>query len=181
MIDAEVLRLRKLRNVALRARTLARALESGSVDPGTFAESAVICWTIGRIASGTLRGHPYLRYQRGPSPLRAAADLAICSLSAWVARRQGRVCRVLAAELEHVGREVGDLRALTWLPDLSDALGRAQTRVRRLIAALEAGTRSESGAAAQPSPAGARADISGAALDAALNGPVASDWPYLAI
>ncbi len=32
MIDAEVLRLRKLRNVALRARALAKILDSDSVD-----------------------------------------------------------------------------------------------------------------------------------------------------
>jgi hypothetical protein len=177
MIDADVLRLRNLRNVALRARALAKALASGSDDPDAFAESAVICWTIGRIASGTLRAHPYLKYQRGPSPLRAAVDLSICLLIAWVARRRGRSCSVLAAQLHHVAREVTDLRALTWLPDLSDALGRAQLRVRRLIATFDASARSESGAATQPIPAGARADISGAPLD----GPVASDWPYLAI
>jgi len=177
MIDADVLRLRNLRNVVLRARVLARALESGSADPGAFAESAVICWTIGRIASGTLRAHPYLRYQRGPSPLRAAADLAICALAAWLARRQGRAYSVLAAELQEVAREVADLRALTWLPDLSDALGRAQLRLRRLIATLGADARSESGAAVQPNPAGGCADISRTALD----GPTASDWPYLAI
>jgi hypothetical protein len=46
MIDTEVVRLRKLRNAALRARALAKALESDSIAHCVFAKSALICWTI---------------------------------------------------------------------------------------------------------------------------------------
>ena len=74
MIDAEVSRLRKLRNVALRARALAKILDSDSQEQSVFARSAVICWTIARVASGRLRAHPYLSYQQGPSRMRDVAD-----------------------------------------------------------------------------------------------------------
>ena len=148
MVDAEVLRLRKLRNVALRARALAKALESNPVDPGVFAESSVICWTVARIASGTLRAHPYQSYQKGTHFLRAAADRTVASLAAWIARRQNRSYRIFAEELKCVAREVSDVRALTWLPDLSDALGRSQLQLRRLGMILDA--RSEIRDAARP-------------------------------
>src|ERR1700689_366856 len=83
MIDAEVLRLRKLRNVALRARALAKILDSDSAqERSIFARSAVTCWTIARVASGRLKAHPYPSYQRGPSPLRELADNAVASLVA---------------------------------------------------------------------------------------------------
>jgi hypothetical protein len=177
MIDAEVLRLRKMRHVALRARALAKALESNPIDSAAFAESAVICWTIARIASGTLRAHPYLSYQKGPNTLRAAADRAIASLAAWIARLQGRSYHVFSAELQCVAREVSDVRALTWLPDLSDALGRVQLRLRRLGVILDAASRSELGTAAKPTHAVSRAEITGATRD----GATVSDWPYLAI
>ena len=177
MIDAEVLRLRKLRDVALRARALAKALQSNPIDSAAFAEGAVICWTIARIASGTLRAHPYLSYQKGPSALGAASDQAIAALAAWIARLQGRSHRVFATELQCVAREVSDVRALTWLPDLSDALGRVQLRLRRLGATLDAAARSELGMAAKPTHAVGRAETP----DAATDGATASDWPYLAI
>ena len=68
MIDAEVLRLRRLRNVALRARALAKNLDYDSAEGQTvFTKSAVACWTIARIASGRLRAHPYLSYQQDPA------------------------------------------------------------------------------------------------------------------
>jgi len=177
MIDAEVLRLRKMRDVALRARALARALESNPIDSAAFAESAVICWTIARIASGTLRAHPYLSYQKGPSVLRAAADRAIAALAAWIARLQSRSHHVFATELQCVAREVSDVRALTWLPDLSDALGRMQLRLRRLGTILDAAARPELGTAAKPAHAAGRAAIN----DATTDGSTASNWPYLAI
>jgi len=75
MIDAEVLRLRDLRNMALRARALANSLDSGSLaDDSVLARSAVTCWTIARIATGRLRAHPYLSYQKEPGQLRGLAD-----------------------------------------------------------------------------------------------------------
>src|ERR1700685_3133588 len=102
MIDTEVVRLRKLRNAALRARALAKALESDSIDRGVFAKSAQICWTISRIATGRLRAHPYLSYQQGPSGIRQLTDRALASIVALTARRRNRRFSVYAPELQSV-------------------------------------------------------------------------------
>lgn len=178
MIDAEVVRLRKLRNVALRARALAKALESDSVDHGVFAESSIMCWTISRIATGHLRAHPYLSYQQGPSRTRELADRAIASIAAFTARRQNRRFTVYAPELQSVAREVADVRALTWSADLSDALGRAQLQLRGLAQRLDAGARHESGAVSMPRVnAIVRAEANGGALEDMGR----TTWPYLAI
>jgi len=69
------------------------------------------------------------------------------------------------------------VRALTWLPDLSDALGRVQLRLRRLGVILDAAARSELGTAAKPTHVVGHAEINGATRE----GATASDWPYLAI
>src|SRR5579862_4204037 len=101
MVDAEVLRLRKLRNAALRARAFAKNLDSGSAEGrSVFAKSALICWTIARVASGRLKAHPYLSYQRGPSWLREMVDGMLASLAAVNARRQNRCLSVYAQQLQ---------------------------------------------------------------------------------
>jgi hypothetical protein len=178
MNDAEVMRLRKLRNVALRVRALAKILDSDSQERSVFARSAVICWTLARVASGRLRAHPYLSYQRGPSPLRGVADGVIAALVALNARRRNRCSNVFAQRLQAVAREVDDVRALTWSPDLSDALGRMQIQMRRLANELNLGALSEPGSVMLPRAKIAPRAETGAALD-----EVAADnsWPYLAI
>lgn len=177
MIDAEVLRLRKLRNVALRARAFAKTLDSDSTQKqSVFARSAVVCWTIARIASGRLRAHPYLSYQQGPSQLRDLADGWMAAFVALNARRRNRRISVYAQQWQTVAREVDDVRALTWSPDLSDALGRMQIHMRRLANELDLGAIGETGAAALPrTPARVETSI---ALDEIA---VDDSWPYLAI
>jgi hypothetical protein len=179
MIDAEVLRLRKLRSVALRSRALAKILDSDSTEgQSVFARSAVICWTIARIASGRLRAHPYLSYQQGPSKLRDVADGVIASLTALYARRQNRILSVCAQQLRTVEREVNDVRALTWSQDLSDALGRMQIQMRRLAHEFDLGAVEESGAAVMPrTKALARA----AGVNSLEEISAETAWPYLAI
>jgi hypothetical protein len=179
MIDAEVLRLRKLRNVALRIRALARILDSDSVqEQSVFARSAVVCWTIARIASGRLRAHPYLSYQRGPSQLRDLADGVAASLVAFGARRRNRRSSVLAQQLQTVAREVDDARALTWSPDLSDALGRMQIQMRQLANELDLGALAEAGTAMMPRVKAVACAESSSPLDEIT---VDNGWPYLAI
>jgi hypothetical protein len=178
MIDAEVLRLRNLRSVALRARALAKLLDSDcSQEQSIFARSAAMCWTIARVASGRLRAHPYLSYQRGPSPLADLADSVIGSLVALTARRQNRRFSVYTQQLRNVAHEVDDARALTWSPDLSEALGRMQIRMRRLANELELSAVSEGASVSQRAKVVTRADT-GNSLD-----EIAADtsWPYLAI
>jgi hypothetical protein len=179
MIDAEVLRLRKLRNMALRVRALARILDSDSLqEQSAFAKSTVICWTIARIASGRLRAHPYLSYQQGPSQLRDVTDGVIASLSAFNARRQNRRFSVCAQQLQTVAREVDDVRALTWSPELSDALGRVQIQMRRLANELDLGALAETGTAMMPRlKAVACAENSNPLEEIAAD----NSWPYLAI
>jgi hypothetical protein len=178
MIDAEILRLRKLRNVALRSRALAKILDSDSTqERSVFARSAVICWTIARVASGRLRAHPYLSYQQGPSRLRDLADGLIASLLAMNARRQNRRLSIYAQQLQTVAREVDDVRALTWSPDLSDALGRMQIQMRRLANELDLGALGETGTAMLPRKAAACAETSNSLQEISAD----AGWPYLAI
>jgi hypothetical protein len=169
MIDADVMRLRQLRNAALRARALAQALNSDSAgDNALCAKSAVIFWNIARVATGRLRAHPYLSYQKGPGRGRELADSAIASITAFIARQRGRNLDALASQLRRVAREVDDARAVTRSPDLSDSLGRSQLQLRH-IARHFAGMR--------PRLETVRADAQGAALKAMDSG----NWPYLAI
>ena len=176
MNDAEVARLRELRNVALRVRALAKGLDQDpTVEDSVFTKSAVLCWNIARIASGRLRAHPYLRYQKGPSLLRGWSDRIAVSATALLARYQGRGLIVHAEEMQLLAREVDDARALTWSPDLSDALGRAQMRMRRLIGELHA-------AAPREHAIGNASRTEAQAGDKALDSiEVSGDWPYLAI
>jgi hypothetical protein len=179
MIDAEVLRLRNLRSMALRTRALAKFLDSDCTqEQSIFARSAVMCWTIARVASGHLRAHPYMSYQRGPTPLGDLADSIIGSFVALTARRRNRRFSVYAQQLRNVAREVDDARALTWSPDLSDALGRMQVRMQRLANELELSAVGEIGASvSQRAKLVTRVDT-GNSLD-----EIAADtsWPYLAI
>jgi hypothetical protein len=178
MIDAEVLRLRKLRNVALRARALAKVLDSDAAEGRSiFARSALTCWTIARIASGRLQAHPYLSYQRGPSRLSELADSLVASFVALNARRQNRCLSVYAQQLQIVARELNDVRSLTLTPDLSDVLGRMQTQMSRLAGELDRGTIVETGTTLAHAKAIAGAEANDA-LEEITAGP---GWPYLAI
>jgi hypothetical protein len=172
MIDAEVVRLRNLRNVALRARVLAQVLDSDrSADDSVFARSALMCWAIARIATGHLRAHPYLSYQKDPSPTRDLIDRAVVSVTGWLARHQERTSNVYAKQLQILARELDDTRALTWSPALSDALGRSQVTLRLLIKEIDAGARHATHEVEAPR-------LGHRALE---NAEIASNWPYLAI
>lgn len=177
MIDAEVLRLRRLRDIALRTRALANFLDSESAaDRSVFTRSAVTCWTVARIATGRLRAHPYLSYQRDPSRLQSAADRLFASMLALTARRGNRSLSVCGEQLQAVVREVDDVRALTWSPDLSDALGRMQIQIRRLANELQLGAGIAAGGLGSRDSAAARPEET--SLDELA---VETSWPYLAI
>jgi len=192
MIDAEVARLRRLRNTALRARAVAAALNSDSAGSSArdsaFSRSAANCWRIARVITGWLRAHPYLSYQREPSELRRFYNGASGSLLGTIARYRGRTHQVFAEELRRVARELDDARALTWSPDLSDSLGRSQLQMRRLMtevdelmmevdegAGNEDGLRDDRG-----SRPAVRLEIRTSA-DRSPAGEVPGNWPYLAI
>jgi hypothetical protein len=177
MIDTEVIRLRRLRDTVLRARAVARALES---HPGkfnsVFSRSAQDCWRIARVITGKLRAHPYLAYQRGPGELRTVYNHLSATVLAGIAQRRGRRWRRFAVELQRVSRELDDVRALTWSSELSDALGRSQMQIRRLVMEVEFAARQEGGSSYQT----ARRDIP-IRPDARGASGSAGPWPYLAI
>ena len=179
MNDPEVLRLRQLRNTALKARAIAAALRSAETCPpraATVSGSAAACWRIARVITGRLRAHPNLSYQQGPSQLRGACHRVSARLLATIASHRGRSLQTLSGELRRVVGELDDARALTWSADLSDTFGRSQAQIRRLIQELDAGARNEAGSvreAASRSEARAEARAGDA-------GGTAASWPYLA-
>jgi hypothetical protein len=178
MIDHEVIRLRRLRNTALRARAVAAALDS---DPArrnsVFSRSAVRSWQIARVITGWLRAHPYLNYRRGPSEMRGFYDRLSAGLLAGIARTRGRSLQIFSRELQRVARELDDARALTWSSDLSDTLGRSQIQIRTLIKELDADARNEAGS--RQETVARIVTRTGNVRDVA--GGVAVNWPYLAI
>jgi hypothetical protein len=174
MIDAEVMRLRRLRATALRARALAAVLKTSEPRrDSVLSRSAVICWQIARTITGRLRGHPDLSYQRGPSELRTLVDGIRANVLGSVTRDRKRSLAMLADEVQGVARELDDARALTWSAELSDDFGRAQIHVRRLISDL-GGSRQGTGLRAARAPARGRGAIPEGQSD------VAGNWPYLA-
>jgi hypothetical protein len=174
VIDAEVMRLRRLRDTALRARALAAVLKgSDRRRHSVFSRSAVSCWQIARTITGRLRGHPDLSYQRGPSELRTLIDGIRANVLGSAVRDRKRSLAMLADEVQGVARELDDARALTWSAELSDDFGRAQVQVRRLIAEI-GGSRRDAGLRSARAPARGRVAVTQNASDATGN------WPYLA-
>jgi hypothetical protein len=146
MIDSEVIRLRRLRNTALRARAIAAGMDDKPLrSSSVFSRSAQGCWRIARVATGRLRTHPHLGFQRGPSHLRALCDRVTARLLRAVARYRGQSQQIFATELQRVARELDDTRALTRCAELSDDLGRLQIQIRQLLKELDAAVRQEAG------------------------------------
>jgi hypothetical protein len=195
MIDAEVMRLRGLRRVALRARAMAHALDPGAEphQESIVAMAAVVCWRIAGVVTGRLRAHPYLSFQRDHGYWRSVADRLAASTMGHAARR--RPLNTVAAQLELVARELDDARALTWLPDLSDTLGRAQVQLRKVMRELAMQARCEASVpfaaarvvarVATPAVAPVMAPVMNVFGDAprqsANRSGTAPAWPYLAI
>jgi hypothetical protein len=175
MIDAEVIRLRRLRNTVLRARALAKVLDSQSGN-SLFSRGVLHCWRIARVLTGKLRSHPYLAYQRGPGDLRTIYNHVSAMLWGGVAIRGARQWRTFALELQRVARELDDVRALTWSSELSDTLGRFQIQIRLLLEEVNAAAHKEGGLSYQP----VRMAIPVMA-DARDDSSTAAQWLYLAI
>jgi hypothetical protein len=175
-MEDEVLRLRRLRATALRVRAFARALSmDASNDHAMFSRAACSCWRIARTATGRLRSHPHLSYQRDAGPIAALWYDATARMLARRGMSRGDLLGELQAHLRVISRELADARALTWSPDLSDSLGRSQIEVRRLVDAVER-------AALALAPVGVARNPQAAALSAAHRSPAdgPAQWPYLA-
>jgi hypothetical protein len=177
MTYAEVMRLRRLRGTALRTRALATVLDSDQEPRNSvFSRSAVSCWRVARVISGTLSAHPFLPYQRGPGEVRGAYDRVSANIVGGIARYKDRSFEVFSAELRRVARALDDARALTRSSDLSDWLGRSQVQLRRLIQEVETDERFES---ASQHEVARGVDGATAALESDA-GTVGGSWPYLA-
>jgi hypothetical protein len=142
-----------------------------------YARSAVISWTIGRIATGRLRAHPYLSYQKDRGEFAQLLDDATTAASAALAQRQKRGEGVFAGQLLSLAQQVADVRALTLSPDLSDSLGRVQIQLRRLTGELQRSLPVQQAAALRPQVQALSAATRGA-LDCIAE---ETSWPYLAI
>jgi hypothetical protein len=176
MSDSEVMRLRRLRNTALKARAIANVFDSDTArTDSVYSRSAQTCWRIARMVTGTLRAHPYISFQRGPSELRAAFHGCAALIAGVVARYRGRSLHTYLQQLQRVARELDDARALTRSTDLSDTLGRSQAEIHGLIRELKVGARGEAGYRESVPRIDARAAVQG---DAAS---VAGNWPYLGL
>lgn len=174
--EVEVLRLRRLRATALRVRAFARALSAdASTDHAMFSRTACSCWRIARTATGRLRSHPHLRYQRDAGPFAILWYDAIARLLAGKGSRRGDMLGELQTNLRVISRELADARSLTWSPELSDSLGRSQVEVRRLLDTVER-------AALAQAPVGVARKPQATALSAATRSAAAdppAQWPYL--
>jgi hypothetical protein len=133
IMNNEVTRLRRLRKTALKLRALALALSAGKRDGSSYERASLLSWRVARIATGRLRSHPYLSYQRDPGYFESGADRFNSYLQAVVATMRGQGMRIFLQEITAAARELDDTRALTLSADLSDALGRAQQNMRALI------------------------------------------------
>jgi hypothetical protein len=148
-MNNEVIRLRRLRQSALKVRALATVLDAGKSAGGIYERGALLNWRIARIATGRLRAHPYQSYQRDPGFFESGADRLGAILVGTMAGLRGHGVETFLRELRAAARELDDTRALTLSADLSDALGRAQASMRALIedvqneALLESGVDSD--------------------------------------
>ncbi|HEX3846981.1 MAG TPA: hypothetical protein VHV81_06335 [Steroidobacteraceae bacterium] len=179
MIDAEVMRLRNLRSAALDARALAAMLDTQKgLRQTVFTRAAGCCWQIARIATGTLRAHPYPPYQRDAGGTQAAMTALSAELSGRIARQRGIGLQELARALDLVTRRLADARSLTWQQELSGTLGRLQSRLAMIVAEVASGARgaAETQGRAIPQFLRARESAGGANRERSIE----ANWPYLA-
>ena len=176
MFDADVHRLRRLRNTALRARAIARALNADRPHADSaFARGAGICWRIARLSTDSLRTHTYRSYQSGPGSLRLLSDRLIATSLGRLVRHRGRSLRIHFGQLRQVAHQLDDARALTRSRELSESLDRSQVQIHDLMDELRTAIRMAAGSRAVASP---RKDVTVGAHSAAAGAKAV--WPYMA-
>ena len=177
MIDSEVMRLRRLRTTALQVRALAAVLDTPpGRRPSAYSRLAQCCWQIARLATGTLRAHPYPPFQRDISAVSETLITLAAQAQGRLARQRGLGFQAIQTHARRVARQLADARALTWHQDLSDTFGRLQAQLMRLSSEVAAGAAHEAQAQGRAIPALAARQASSGAPDRALD----DNWPYLA-
>ena len=138
MIDPEVARLRRLRAIALRVRAIARMFGSRpyALNDSLLGRGAGASWRIARAVSGRLKAHPYASYQQDPGFGQQVCDTLFASFLALGIRYRPRAMAKYESHLCALARQLADVRALTWAPDLSDCLGRSQVELNSLLEAV---------------------------------------------
>jgi hypothetical protein len=144
-----------------------------STDHAMFSRAACSCWRIARTATGRLRSHPHLRYQRDAGRV-AALWYDVTARMLIRKGSPGDMLGELQTKLRVISRELADARALTWTLDLSDSLGRSQIEVRRLIDAVERAALAHAPVGVARKPSTAMSTAHGSRADAP------AQWPYLA-
>ncbi len=138
MIDPEIARLRRLRALALRVRAIARMLGSKPyvLNDSLLGRGAGASWRIARAVSGRLKGHPYACYQQDPGFGQQLCDTLFASFLALGVADRPRALAAYESHLWALARQLADVRALTWAPDLIDCLGRSQLEINALLEAV---------------------------------------------
>lgn len=177
MIDPEVSRLRRLRTVAFRVRAIARTLGSRpyALNDSLFGRGAGASWRIARAVSGRLKAHPYASYQQDAGFGQQVCDALFASFLALGIRSRVRALAEYESHLCALARQLADVRALTWSPDLGASLGRSQYEIQALLEALARETGSTSDALPLPHGHAVAANGAGNFAD-----PIEGVWPYLA-
>ena len=177
MIDPEVSRLRRLRAAALRLRAIARAFSSRPYALNDFllVRGAGASWRIARAVSGRLKAHPYASYQQDAGFGQQLCDSLFASFLALGIRSRVRALTQYESRLYALARQLADVRALTWSPDLSESLSRSQIEIQVLLEAMARETPGTSDAVLLPH--GCAVAASGAGN---FSSSIEGDWPYLA-
>jgi hypothetical protein len=188
MTDPDVARQRRLRDLALRVREIARRLGAArwGIDEPLLARGACASWRLARVVSGKLMEQPYLRYQRGPGVGALIDNRLAAEWIALISKNRSSGLKAYASELQSLARQLDDVRSLTWSTEFSDALGRSQGEIKTLLRTLAVeihGAETESLPLATREPVRAAGTASIPRNDR-LAGEIAEgfepDWPYLA-
>jgi hypothetical protein len=177
MVDPEVSRLRRLRAMALRLRAIACTLRSKpyASNEVLLERAAGAGWRIARAVSGRLRAHPYASYQQDAGLGRRLCDGLFANFLALGISTRAQALAKTECHLGALARQLADVRALTWSPDLSESLGRSQFELNQLFDALARET---------PGTSGSMCLLHGGAVAAngagGFAGAIVGDWPYLA-
>jgi len=176
MIDSEVARLRRLRAVALRVRAIARMLGSRpyALNDSLLGRGAGASWRIARAVSGRLKAHPYASYQQDPGFGQQLCDSLFASFLALGIKDRPRALAKYESHLCALERQLADVRALTWAPDLSDSLSRSQYEINSLLEAVAR----ETGSTYDSMQLASRAVTANGAGD--FTDPIDGVWPYMA-
>ena len=183
MVDPEISRLRRLRAMALRLRAIACILRSKpyAANDVLLERAAGASWRIARAVSGRLRAHPYANYQQDAGLGQRLCDRLFANFLTLGIRTRAQALVKCEWHLGALARQLADVRALTWSPDLSESLGRSQFELSQLFDALARETLGTSGS--MPLPHGCAVAVNGAGSfsGSIVSGTLIGDWPYLAL